>query len=307
MKLIKFDLPINGTKVKNLEELRDNLTDEILVLARSGQLERWLKTRQLPEQAQAVATAVRSEGTDKGLFLALCRVLEVEAHPDDVKAIFDVPPAPGRFIPGVRYAELYAQMKQQLEEMKKEAAKLSTKKINLAISNDAEELTQMALVADGMSSGLFSSVSKKEFDKFNSPASTDSSSGLADLLRKRALENNLYTKAVDAKNTIYRNNSGEKKIFSSKKTLSVKFTNKCFGGLLAFQSYDFANGGKVVNVFVKKGSRVVKGSLVAEVINRSSLERIYSPVGGCVEKVFFEVGGYIKIGGDLISVAEAEA
>lgn len=98
MKLIKFDLPINGTKVKNLEELRDNLTDEILTLARSSQLERWLKTRQLPEKAQAVATAVRREGTDKGLFLALCGVLEVEAHPDDVKAIFDVPPAPGETV-----------------------------------------------------------------------------------------------------------------------------------------------------------------------------------------------------------------
>lgn len=105
MKLIKFDLPINGTKVKNLDELSDNLTDEILMLARSSQLERWLRTRQLPEKAQAVATAVRSEGTDKGLFLALCGVLEVEAHPDDVKAIFDAPPAPGRFIPGARYCE----------------------------------------------------------------------------------------------------------------------------------------------------------------------------------------------------------
>ena len=105
MKLIKFDLPINGIKVKNLEELRDNLTDEILVLARSGQLERWLRTRQLLNQAEAVAKVVKSEGTDKGLFLALCKVLEVEAHPDDVKASFDAPSAPGCFIPGARYFE----------------------------------------------------------------------------------------------------------------------------------------------------------------------------------------------------------
>lgn len=225
MKLIKFDLPINGTKVKNLEELRDNLTDEILILARSSQLERWLRTRQLPEQAQAVATAVRSEGTDKGLFLALCGVLEVEVHPGDVRAIFDAPLAPGKFISGARYAELYEQMKQQLEEMKKEVDRLNTQKINSAI----------------------------------------------------------------------------------KKILDVKFTNKCFGGLSAFQSFDFANGGRVVNVFIKKGNEVVKGSLVVEVINRSSLERIYSPVTGYVEKVFFEVGGHIKIGGDLFSVVESEA
>lgn len=37
MKIIKFDLPINGIKAKNLEELRDNITDEIVGLARSGQ------------------------------------------------------------------------------------------------------------------------------------------------------------------------------------------------------------------------------------------------------------------------------
>ena len=103
MKLIKFDLPINGIKVRNLDELRDNLTDEILVLARSSQLERWCRTRQLPEQAQAVAEAVKREGSDKGLFLALCEVLEVEAHPDDVKALFDSPPTLGRFLQGAHH------------------------------------------------------------------------------------------------------------------------------------------------------------------------------------------------------------
>ena len=119
MKLIKFDLPINGAKVKNLEELRDNLTDEILTLARSSQLERWLRTRQLLVQADAVAKAVKQEGTDKGLFLALCKVLEVEAHPDDVKAIFDVPPTPGRFIPGARYFQLYEDLKKSINKKEK--------------------------------------------------------------------------------------------------------------------------------------------------------------------------------------------
>ena len=114
MKIVKFDLPINGTKVKNIDELRDNLTDEILVLARSGQLERWLRTRQLPEQAQGVAEAVKREGTDKGLFLTLCEVLEVEAHPDDVKAIFDKPPAAGRFIPGATHLKLYENLKSRV-------------------------------------------------------------------------------------------------------------------------------------------------------------------------------------------------
>ena len=86
MKLIKFDLPINGIKVKNLDELRDNLTDEILTLARSSQLERWLMTRQLPEKAKAVAEAVQRKGSDKGLFLALCEMLDVEVS-DGMKPV----------------------------------------------------------------------------------------------------------------------------------------------------------------------------------------------------------------------------
>ncbi len=130
MKTIKFDLPINGTKVKNLDELRDNLTDEILMLARSSQLERWLRTRQLPEKAQAVATAVRSEGTDKGLFLALCGVLEVEVHPGDVRAIFDAPPAPGRFISGARYFELYEKLKNLSDKKSESEEVILLKKIS---------------------------------------------------------------------------------------------------------------------------------------------------------------------------------
>lgn len=96
IKIIKFDLPINGTKVTTLEALRDNLTDEIVPLARSGQLERWFKSRQLQEHAQAVAAAVSQHAKDKALFLALCEVLEVEVHPDDASAIFDAPPEAGR-------------------------------------------------------------------------------------------------------------------------------------------------------------------------------------------------------------------
>ena len=95
IKIIKFDLPINGTKITKLEALRDNLTDEIVKLARSGQLERWFKSRQLQEQAQAVAAAVSQHAKDKALFLALCAVLEVEVHPDDASAIFDAPPEAG--------------------------------------------------------------------------------------------------------------------------------------------------------------------------------------------------------------------
>jgi pyruvate/2-oxoglutarate dehydrogenase complex dihydrolipoamide acyltransferase (E2) component len=63
----------------------------------------------------------------------------------------------------------------------------------------------------------------------------------------------------------------------------------------------------VVNVFLSNGSKVLKGSLIAEVMNRGSLQRISSPVNGYVEEVFFRIGDYVKVGGDLFSVVESKA
>ena len=119
IKIIKFDLPINGTKVTALDALRDNLTDEIVPLARSGQLERWFKSRQLQEQAQAVAAAVSEHAEDKLLFLALCAVLEVEVHPDDVSAIFDAPPEAGHWMKNINYFHLYEEIKSAYEALEK--------------------------------------------------------------------------------------------------------------------------------------------------------------------------------------------
>jgi biotin carboxyl carrier protein len=230
MKTIKFDLPINGTKVKNLDELRDNLTDEILTLARSSQLERWLRTRQLPDQAQAVATAVRSEGTDKGLFLALCRVLEVEAHPGDVKAIFDAPPAPGRFISGARYFELYEALKSSMDGFKSET-KYQNVKSRSSQAEPPENLTNL------------------------------------------------------------------------KATKNIKFYPYSVGS-----TYNpNVTGGDVAHVYIKKGDKVLKGSLVMEVQLRNFTSKIYSPITGVVQSIFVEVGQYIEIGGNLMSVAETQS
>lgn len=129
IKIIKFDLPINGTKVTTLEALRDNLTDEIVQLARSGQLERWFKSRQLQEQAVAVAAAVSQHAKDKALFLALCEVLEVEVHPDDASAIFDVPSKAGRHFKGGKYFELYEELKKSYEAMQENPKNIWESKI----------------------------------------------------------------------------------------------------------------------------------------------------------------------------------
>ncbi len=95
MTLIKFDLPLNGTKVRNLDELKDNITSEIVTLARSGQLGRWFKSRRLESLVEATAGLLEQNLGDVELCLALCALLEVDAHPDDVAAIFNPPPEAG--------------------------------------------------------------------------------------------------------------------------------------------------------------------------------------------------------------------
>lgn len=95
MKLIKFDLPINGGKVKNLEELRDNLTDELIVLARSGQLTRWLAVRKHHQEAEFVSAAVANHADQIQLFLALCQSIGVQVDAGDVATMFNPPPPTG--------------------------------------------------------------------------------------------------------------------------------------------------------------------------------------------------------------------
>lgn len=54
MRPIKFDLPLNGTRIATLEQLEKNLTPEILEPFRSEKLAKWLRVRSLNEQAEAV-------------------------------------------------------------------------------------------------------------------------------------------------------------------------------------------------------------------------------------------------------------
>lgn len=78
MKLIKFDLPINGTKVRNLEELRDNFTREILELHASGVLSKWLKSRGLEVEAEKLS-AMSTDLGDVDRLVGLCGILGVDA------------------------------------------------------------------------------------------------------------------------------------------------------------------------------------------------------------------------------------
>lgn len=87
-KLIRFDLPINGIKAKNLEELQDNLTFELPHLARSGKLSRWLMARQLDKEAEKVIEEIARNPDDEELFLILCKIIGINVSKEYISTFF---------------------------------------------------------------------------------------------------------------------------------------------------------------------------------------------------------------------------
>jgi hypothetical protein len=84
MKMIRFDLPIDGVKVSALDQLRDHFTTEIINHFRSGLLAKWLRSRGFAEQLSAIEMI---EGTDDGETLnALCKAFDIEATEDVIQA-----------------------------------------------------------------------------------------------------------------------------------------------------------------------------------------------------------------------------
>ncbi|GAB7526792.1 hypothetical protein [Paraburkholderia sp. 2C] len=109
MKSIKFDLNINGMKVRTLDALQDNLTAEILTLYRKSTLQRWLQSYGYDAERENVL-AVSDNGDDKGLLISLGAALGVEV-PDEVAEyllerndVADVPVEPPVAPPGAEPA-----------------------------------------------------------------------------------------------------------------------------------------------------------------------------------------------------------
>lgn len=85
MKPIKFDLSLNGTKIRNLEELCDNFTTEILELYASGLLLKWLKNRNLMAEAEKLS-AISVDLDDDDKLVALCEIFGVEVDQQVIEA-----------------------------------------------------------------------------------------------------------------------------------------------------------------------------------------------------------------------------
>ena len=87
-KMIKFDLLLNGNKVKNLEELQDNFTFDTIAIARSGRLVKWLLSRDENELADKVKVAeVQTEELE--LFKALASIFEIEYDEESLQEMYD--------------------------------------------------------------------------------------------------------------------------------------------------------------------------------------------------------------------------
>ena len=88
MKMIKFDLQINGVKITNIEELQDNFSVEILPIFNSGLLAKWLKSRELIDQARSI------EEIDKNTIeliqlKKICQALEIDDDDEILQFMLD--------------------------------------------------------------------------------------------------------------------------------------------------------------------------------------------------------------------------
>ena len=77
IKTIKFDLPIDGVKVKNVEELRDHFTIEVLELYQNGLLLKWLRSRNMVEEISQLESLSQMLSRVQ-LMTALCEVFKID-------------------------------------------------------------------------------------------------------------------------------------------------------------------------------------------------------------------------------------
>ena len=92
IKTIKFDLPVDGVKVKNLDELREHFTVEILDLYQSGILLKWLQSRNFTEEFEAVSKLQFHDSKPFARMKKLCEVFDVETDDSLIAIAVGEPP-----------------------------------------------------------------------------------------------------------------------------------------------------------------------------------------------------------------------
>lgn len=133
MKPIKFDLTLNGARVRNLEELQDNFTVEILELHAKGILLKWLKSRNHLELAGRLEAIV--PGPEADTLRQLCEVFDIEADGQVIAAILAQPAATadaplGQASDAQGYKEKYEELARWLEDLKRNKLYVSQDEYN---------------------------------------------------------------------------------------------------------------------------------------------------------------------------------
>ncbi len=104
IKTIKFDLPIDGVKVKNVEELRDHFTIEVLELYQNGLLLKWLRSRNMVEEISQLESLSQTLSRVQ-LMTALCEVFKIGTDDMIIAAALGMPPE--------KMAKNFPELKQQ--------------------------------------------------------------------------------------------------------------------------------------------------------------------------------------------------
>jgi hypothetical protein len=76
VKTIKFDLPIDGIKVKTFDEFKSHFTTEVIDLYKNGLLSRWLQSQGMDEYAQSLRNLL-PQPNDALLLSSLCEIFDV--------------------------------------------------------------------------------------------------------------------------------------------------------------------------------------------------------------------------------------
>lgn len=89
-KQIKFDLPIDGVKVKTIDELFEHITVELVDYHKSGLLVKWLRHRDA-ELAEKIVQVPVSDYSDHEIMIYILECFNFEIDEQIIDALFEVP------------------------------------------------------------------------------------------------------------------------------------------------------------------------------------------------------------------------
>lgn len=89
MKIIQFDLPIGGVKVRNIEELRKYFSTEIIGHYRSNRLSKWLQSRNLISELKLLEGI--DDQDDMQLLKRLCEIFSLSSDDESLRSMVKTP------------------------------------------------------------------------------------------------------------------------------------------------------------------------------------------------------------------------